>query len=105
MALHPHCVFGFEGFLFVCLFVLYSDQNEFKYEFCNTVCILVFHSHDTDLKISLYFSIEVHDQDGKYSETSQKLCNMTDFLRPHLLIQMLSIVLCLSWMPDFVSPS
>ena len=72
MALHPHCVFGFEGFLFVCLFVLYSDQNEFKYEFCNTVSFLVCHSHDTDLKISLYFSIGVRDRDGKYSETSQK---------------------------------
>ena len=66
MGLHSHCVFGFE-FLF-----LHSDQNEFKYEFCNTVSFLVCHSHDTDLKISLYFSIEVHDQDGKYSETSQK---------------------------------
>ena len=68
MAFHPHCVFGFE-FLF---FFLHSDQNEFKYEFCNTVCTLVFHSHDTDLKISLYLSLEVQDQNGKYSETSQK---------------------------------
>ena len=54
------------------MFFLHSDQNEFKYEFCNTVSFIVFHSHDTDLKISLYFSIEVRDQDGKYSETSQK---------------------------------
>lgn len=66
MALHPYCVLGFE------FFFLHADQNEFKYEFCNTVSFIVFHSHDTDLKISLYFSIEVRDQDGKYSETSQK---------------------------------
>ena len=69
MALHPHWVFGFEVFF---LFSLHSDQSEFKYEFCNTVSFVVFYSHDTDLKISLYFSIEVHDRDGKYSETSQK---------------------------------
>ena len=67
MALHPPCVFGFEVF-----FSFNSDQNEFKYEFCSTVSFLVFHSHDTDLKISLYFSTEVHEQNGKYSETSQK---------------------------------
>ena len=36
MALHSHCVFVF----------LHSDKNEFKYIFCNTVCFLVFHSHD-----------------------------------------------------------
>ena len=62
MTLHPHCVFAF----------LHSDLNEFKYEFCNTVCFLVFHSLDTDLKISLYLAIEVHNQNGEYSETSQK---------------------------------
>ena len=68
MGLNSHCVFGFEFFFFF----LHSDQNEFKYEFCNTVSFVVFYSHDTDLKISLYFSIEVHDENGKYSETSQK---------------------------------
>ena len=67
MALHPHCVLLL---FFVCLF-LHSDQNEFNYEFCNTVCFLVFHSHDTDLKISLYFTIEVQDKNGKYSKTFQ----------------------------------
>ena len=49
-----------------------NSHNEFKYEFCNTVSFLVRHSHDTDLKISLHFSIEVQDQNGKYSKTSQK---------------------------------
>ena len=35
----------------------------------------------------------------------KNLFNMTDLLRLHLLIQRLSIILCLSWMPDFVYPS
>ena len=41
------------------IFSFHADQNEFKHEFFNTVCILVFHSRDTDLKISLYLYLEV----------------------------------------------